>query len=480
MRELLYPEFSLLLVDDEPSYLRSLSLLLERKGGITNILTCEDGRTAMDMLASNQVGVVLLDLTMPHMSGIDLLKVIAEEYPKVAVIVISGLNNVDSAVSALKAGAFDYFVKTTEEDRLIEGVKRTILMQQMQQQNTSLQNRILHDRLDHPELFESFISKNKRINAIFHYIESIASSIQPILITGESGTGKELIAQACHSASQRQGQLINVNVAGLDDDMFADTLFGHLTGAFTGAIKERKGLIDQAANGTLFLDEIGDLSQQSQMKLLRLLQEDEYYPLGADLPKRSRARIIVATHQNLEDRLRDGSFRKDLYYRLCTHRINVLPLRSRKEDIPLLLDYFIGIAAEELNKPIPTYPPELPVLLSNYSYPGNVRELKALIYDAVSQHRSRLLSMDVFRSVIDADLQSPIKIPEKAVSFNPESTLPSLSEMDDYLIEEAMQRSGNNQSLASRMLGISQPALSKRLKKKTEHEIEKNNTGFRE
>ena len=466
MNESLYPEFSVLLVDDEVSYLRSLRLLLERKGDINNILTCDDGRQVMEVLSKNHVGVVLLDITMPHMSGLDLLTKISEDHPEVAVIIISGLNNADAAVFALKAGAFDYFVKTTEEDRLVEGVKRTVLMQQMRRQNSSLSQRILSDKLDQPEIFEEFISKNKNVNAIFHYIESISSSIQPILITGESGTGKELIAKACHATSGRQGNMVTVNVAGLDDDMFADTLFGHEQGAFSGAANERKGLIDQAANGTLFLDEIGDLSKQSQVKLLRLLQEGEYYRLGGDVPKRSRARIIAATHQNLEDRLKDGSFRKDLYYRLCTHRIKLPTLRSRKEDIPLLLDCFIANASEELNKPIPSYPPELPVLLSNYDFPGNVRELKAMIYDAVSRHRSRLLSMEVFRETIDAGLQKPIEIPENAVSFHPDLTLPSLAEMDDYLIVEAMRRANNNQSLAARMLGISQPALSKRLKKK--------------
>ncbi len=398
MSETLYPEFSILLIDDEVSYLRSLRLLLERKGDFNNILTCDDSRQAMSCLANNHVGVVLLDLTMPHVSGIELLTEIGEQYPEVAVIIISGLNSADAAVSALKAGAFDYFVKTTEEDRLVEGVRRTILMQLMRRQNSSLQQRILSDRLDHPEIFESFISKNKSVNAVFHYVESISTSMQPILITGESGTGKELIAKACHGASQRLGPLVNINVAGLDDNTFIDTLFGHQQGAFPGALAERKGLVEQAANGTLFLDEIGDLSQNSQVKLLRLLQEGEYHPLGADVPKRSRARIIAATHQQLEARLQGGSFRKDLYYRLCTHRIKLPPLRARKEDVPLLLDYFIVQAAQELNKSVPSYPPELPFLLSNYTFPGNVRELKSMIYDAVSRHKSRLLSMEVFRS----------------------------------------------------------------------------------
>jgi DNA-binding NtrC family response regulator len=466
-KKILYPAFGILLVDDEASYLRSLSLLLERKGGLNNIHLCDDSRRAMDILANNNIGVVLLDLTMPHISGLELLEKIRNEYPEVSVIIISGLNNVSSAVTCLKQGAFDYYVKTTEEDRLLEGIKRTILMQQMTYENKSLQAKMLDDKLQHPEMFDAIISRSQSINAIFHYIESIATSIQPIMIVGESGTGKELIAKACHEVSARKGPLVTVNVAGLDDDMFSDTLFGHQQGAFTGATKSRKGLIDKAAGGTLFLDEIGDLSMQSQVKLLRLLQEGEYYPLGSDLPKRSHARIVVATHQDMEKHRDNGRFRKDLYYRLCTHMVKIPPLRARKADIPVLLDHFLVIAAAEMNKTLPSYPPELPVLLCNYDFPGNVRELRALVYDAVSRHRSRLLSMDVFKAVLDNSINNvDFTLSPVSVLFNTDLSLPSLSTMDELLIAEAMKRSSNNQSLAARMLGISQPALSKRLNKK--------------
>jgi DNA-binding NtrC family response regulator len=461
-----YPSFGMLLVDDEVSYLRSLSLLLERKGGINHIYCCDDSRRVMELLAENNIGIVLLDLTMPHISGLELLENIRVEYPEISVIIISGLNNVSSAVTCLKLGAFDYYVKTTEEDRLLEGIKRTILMQQISYENRSLKAKILDDKLQRPEIFEPIISRCKSMNAIFHYIESIALSIQPIMIMGESGTGKELIAQACHQASDRQGPLVTVNVAGLDDDMFSDTLFGHQQGAFTGATRNRKGLIEKSAGGTLFLDEIGDLSVQSQVKLLRLLQEGEYYPLGSDVPKRSHARIVVATHQNMERQRDSGQFRKDLYYRLCTHMIKLPALRARKVDIPVLLDYFMQLAADDMSKSVPSYPPELPILLCNYNFPGNVRELRALIYDAVSRHRSRLLSMDVFKAVLDDPVDAiDLSLSPDPVSFNPDLSLPSLSAMDEFLIAEAMKRASNNQSLAARILGISQPALSKRLKK---------------
>ncbi len=460
-----YPSFGVLLVDDEPSYLRSLSILLERRGGINHIYQCEDSREVMQMLASEPIGVVLLDLTMPHLSGQEILVSITEHYPEVAVIVISGLNNVDTAVECLKQGAFDYFVKTSEEERLLEGIKRTIRMQEMKQENTNLGNNLLESELQNPETFSDIITQSSNMQAVFRYIESIAKSTQPILITGESGTGKECLAKACHLSGNKKGKLVTVSAATLDEDTFAHTLFGHKQGAFAGADKSRQGLVEQAANGTLFLDDIGDLSIPNQVKLLRLLQEGEYYPLGSDKPRLLKARIITATHRDLDYMRGEGLFRKDLYYRLCTHHVKIPPLRSRKQDITLLLDYFLEVASKELGKTLPSYPPELPVLLSNYDFPGTVRELRSLVYDAVSRHQSRLLSMEVFRQVITPDKRKNNDV-LSAVTFNPDISLPSLADMVDQLIDEAMRRANNNQSLAARILGISQPALCKRLKKK--------------
>lgn len=462
----LYPNFGVLLIDDEISYLRSLSLLLERKGGINHLHLCNDSRQAMNVLESENIGLILLDLTMPHISGMELLEQIHEAYPAIAVLVISGLNNVSTAVSCIKYGAVDYFVKTTEEDRLLEGVKRTILMQEMRMENKSLKAKLFDDRLEHPKIFEKIISRSKSMDAIFHYIESISASIQPVMIVGESGTGKDLIAEACHQASFRTGPLVKFNVAGLDEQAFSRALFGEEQTALLAAKKSPSSLIDKASGGTLFLDNISQLPLTAQVKLLRLLQQSEYYPLGSDQPKRAFVRIIVSTDDEIESMIQQGQFRRDLYYRLCTHIIQLPPLRSRKDDIPILLDHFIAEAAKELGKKLPTYPEELPVLLRNYNFPGNVCELRSLVYDAVSRHHSRLLSMDVFRKVMVSEVSHKrLVLSNSAVSFDPDVSLPSLNAMDTYLIEEAMRRTDNNQSLAARMLGISQPALSKRMKK---------------
>jgi len=469
----LYPEFGILLVDDEPSFLRSLSVTLARSGGISHVHLCTDAREVMPTLAAKSIGLVLLDLTMPYISGQELLNQITQEHPDIPVVVISGLNQVESAVQCIQQGAFDYFVKTTEESRLVEGIKRAVRMQEMRRENLALSQRILTNSLDNPEIFDPIISRSHQMRAIFQYLESVAPSHQPLLISGESGTGKELLAKAAHKLSRCKGPLVSVNVAGLDDNVFADTLFGHSRGAFTGAERTRAGLIEEATNGTLFLDEIGDLSMSSQVKLLRLLQEGEYYPLGSDRPKRIRARVIVATHQDLQQRLADGKFRRDLYYRLCIHQIHIPALRERKEDIPLLLEHFLELSAKELAKSTPNYPPELVTLLSSHHFSGNIRELRAMIFDAVSQHRSHLLSLSVFHQLLgktdNLQIENSYVDSPFLAQFNEHGPLPTLAQMDSLLVEEALKRTDNNQSMAARLLGISQPALSKRLKKNPLH-----------
>ena len=466
MNEAVCPLFSVLLVDDEAPWLRSLSMTLEGPGAINNIILCGDSRQVMAILDEREVGLVLLDLTMPHLSGEELLRMIAQEHPEIAVIVMSGMNQIETAVSCMKLGAFDYLVKTVEEDRILDSVRRAIRMQELQRENREMRSRFLNDRLEHPEAFADIVTNNKTMRSAFQYIEAVAKSTQPILITGESGVGKELVARAVHTLSRGRGPLVSVNVAGLDDNVFADTLFGHTKGAFTGANEARSGMVEQAAEGTLFLDEIGDLSLLSQVKLLRLLQEGEYYPLGSDMPRQLKARIVVATHQDLAEKRAAGQFRKDLFYRLRAHHVHLPPLRERGDDLPLLLDHFLEEAAQALGKKKPTYPKELLTLLANYSFPGNLRELRSMAYDAVSVHTSRMLSMNTFIRAMEEQGGEPRK--DAAATdhkiFSDWEQLPSLGEVVDQFVAEVMRRSDNNQTIAARVLGISQPALSKRLK----------------
>ncbi len=460
-----YPDFGLLLVDDEPAWLRALALTLERSAGVTNIQTCSDSRQVMSLLESQKIGLVLLDLTMPHLSGEELLARITERFPDLMVIIISGMNQVENAVRCMKLGAFDYFVKTVEEDRLLGGVLRAIRMRELQQENREMSSHLLRGGLRRPEAFNGIVTGDRTMLTIFAYIEAVAKSQQPLLITGESGVGKELVARAAHTLSGCRGPLVSVNVAGLDDTVFADTLFGHLRGAYTGADQLRRGMIEEAADGTLFLDEIGDLSIPSQVKLLRLLQEGEYFPLGSDRPKRIKARIIVATHRDLSAREQSGGFRRDLYFRLRTHHIHIPALRERKGDIPLLLDHFLMQAAQELEKKKPTPPKELSQLLATYDFPGNIRELRGVVYDAVSVHRGRILSMECFLKVAGRPEARPSATVTVAANlFTGLHRLPTFGEAAELLVAEAISRAGGNQTIAARLLGISQPALSKRLK----------------
>ena len=334
---------------------------------------------------------------------------------------------------------------------------------------TSLKHHLLTDQLEHEEAFSPIVTRSKQMRAVFQYVEVIATSNQHVLITGETGVGKELIAKAIHTVSGRKGDFIAVNVAGLDDMMFSDTLFGHRKGAYTGADQTREGLIARASGGTLVLDEIGDLNESSQVKLLRLLQERTSYPLGSDVPRETDVRIVVATNQNIQDLISKGRFRKDLFYRLRAHQVHIPPLRERRDDIPLLLDYFLSEASKSLKKKRPTPTPELVQLLTAYDFPGNVRELRAMVYDAITRHKSGKLSLVSFREFIGKDYIG-------VVSAGPSLTLddtnalsrilghfPTLKKIEQLLIAEALERSNRNQGTAASMLGMTRQALNKRL-----------------
>ena len=476
MNETPTPGIPILLVDDEQITLKSCEIAL-KTDGITNVITCQDSREVMNILGRREIAAVLLDLSMPHVSGETLLPQIVQQYPHVPVIIVTGANDVMTAVRCMREGAFDYMVKPVEKNRLVSGVRRAVEIVELQRENLRLKSRMLSEKLESPEAFREIVTRNRGMLSIFRYVEAISRTNQTVMITGETGVGKELMARAIHTLSRPKTQFLPVNVAGLDENMFADTLFGHRKGAFTGADQERPGLVEKAAGGTLFLDEIGDLCHSSQIKLLRLLQEKEFFPLGSDLAKRSTARIIVATNQNIEEHLASGTLRKDLYYRLRTHHIHIPPLRERKDDLPLLVDYFIEEATATLEKKKPTPPRELFTLLEAYHFPGNVRELRSMIYDAVSKHEARILSLESFSRIIyprSAEGRPPVIIeqPGDAPMVQFPERLPNLKDAARMLVEEAMKRAQGNQSIAAKMLGITQQALSKRLKKQAKEEQE--------
>ncbi|WP_437178149.1 sigma-54-dependent transcriptional regulator [Geomonas oryzisoli] len=438
--------------------------------GWSDVLIESDSRLVLPLLEREEVDVIVLDLRMPNITGIELLPQIVREHPQIKVIVATASNEVETVVNCMKNGAFDYMVKPIDVKRLLTSVKKALEMRSLSNELSALKSYMFSDRLDHPEAFAGIVTRNKAMRAVFQYLEVIAGTRQPVTITGETGTGKELIARAIHDMSGCSGDYVALNVAGLDDNMFSDTLFGHRKGAFTGADQARDGLITRAAGGTLFLDEIGDLNEMSQIKLLRLLQEQEYYPVGSDFVKKSDARIVMATNRDLQEMIKQGKFRNDLYYRLCGHRVHLPPLRERRDDIPLLLDHFLEKAAERLGKKKPTPPPELAVMLTLYPFPGNVREFEAMVSDAVLRHTSGVLSMETFRAVIGNERPAPQGDPAtgKADGESPLCGIfghfPTLDEVEQYMISEAMKMAKGNQGLAGKILGMGRQTLNKRLK----------------
>ncbi|MDD4732466.1 MAG: sigma-54 dependent transcriptional regulator [Desulfovibrio sp.] len=471
----LYPENPILIVDDERAALDSFEMSLF-SSGYSNLVTCDDGRKVMDLLEEQEFSIILLDLIMPHISGAELLKQIKARHPHIPVIIITAVSDVGSVVQCVRNGAVDYILKPVDRDEISNRLRNTLEFTELEQENARLRNGLLDGTLEHPEEFEHIVTQHPRMLSIFKYCEAVARSIKPVLITGETGTGKELIAQAVHRLSGRKGEFVAVNIAAFDDAVFADSLFGHVRGAFTGADKPRMGLVEKANGGTLFLDEIGDLSLLSQVKLLRLLQEQEYFPVGSDIPKKSNVRIVASTLKDLAVLKRESKFREDLYYRLTAHHVVLPPLRERPEDVGPLLDHFLAQEAEELGKPVPTYHPELVNLLRTYRFPGNIREFRAMISDALSRHESRMLSSAAFRAHMNAEEAldeefAADTVPQglEQLQFSADN-LPKLKEtlalVSDLLIDKAMEKAGGNQSAAARILGISQQSLSQKLKKR--------------
>jgi two-component system, NtrC family, response regulator HydG len=458
-------ESTILLVDDDTKLLAMLAGVL-RRAGHPAVKTLSDPGAVIPFLAGEEAALCILDLNMPGLSGLQLFQMIREKHPLLPVIIFTAVNEVEMAISCMKEGACDYLVKPVDNPHLIAAIATALEQRRVNAAITAIDLTPLPDGFPHEEAFIGIVTASDAIRTLFRYVEVIAPTTLPVTITGETGVGKELFARAVHDVSERKGPFVAVNVAGLDDLQFADSLFGHLRGAFTGADKARSGFTATAGGGTLFLDEIGDLRSESQVKLLRLLQENEYYPLGADTPRRCTARIVVATNRNLEKLVGKGAFREDLYYRLCAHRIAIPPLRSRLEDIPRLIESFIAAAARTLGKKRPFYPPELLTLLGGYGFPGNVRELQMMVFEAVARTTSGKLSLDTFKEFIGR--ANGTTSPHSGVSPTDVTSdhFPTMEEAEEQHIARALELSRGNQRIAAAMLGISRQALNNRLRRK--------------
>ena len=368
---------NLLIVDDEEDILRRFEKILKAKGYSPS--TAKSGSEALDYLKSNNYGLIISDLMMPGISGLDLLEVIKREYPNILFIVITGHGSVETAIKAMKMGVYDYLTKPVNMEEFLILVEKAFRYKDIVDENKELKA-----KLDSKYSFNNIIGKNHKMRDIFNLITDVSPSNATVLITGESGTGKELVASAIHYNSHRKDSpFVRVNCAALPENLLESELFGHVKGAFTGAIRDSVGRFESAHKGTIFLDEIGDLVPHLQQKLLRVLQEKEFEPVGSTETKKVDVRVIAATNQDLKSLLSEGKFREDLYYRLAVITINLPPLRERRDDIVPLLKFFLDKYNKEMKKDIKDISPNVLDTLFSYNWPGNVRELENVIERAV-------------------------------------------------------------------------------------------------
>jgi len=460
----------LLIVDDDWDFLELMKARLTG-AGFQQVRIEDDPLKAAALIQTGEAfDIALIDMTMPEMSGLELLDLVKNNSPRTECIMVTAVNDVGVAVRCLRKGAYDYLVKPISEEDLVFSLRRTLEKKRLLE-ILDLEKSNALPVFSHPEAFQAILTRSPAMMRLLKEAELHAGSDVPILITGESGTGKELLARAVHTVSPRSRYpFMPVNMAAVSASLFEAEFFGHTRGAFTGAEKERVGYLKHANHGTLFLDEIGNLPQEMQGKLLRVLQDGEYTPVGSSLSQKVDVRIVAATNEDLESLISERMFRKDLYYRLCGHRLQIPPLRERPEDLPVLLDHFLEKAANSLKKKKPTPPDELSKLLAAYHFPGNIRELESMVYNAVSIHTAGKLSMDAFKSDIFkaqpglADATAgPVDAAGGATVFP--DPLPTIKQVDRMLVDEALRRSGGNQAIAAMMLGITRQALNKRLKK---------------
>jgi len=455
----------ILIVDDEPQFLRSAQLAL-RMAGHAEVDTCAHGTEALEILRRGGHGIVFLDLQLPGKTGLEILEAVSQEQPEMSVCMVTAMSDIPTAVECMRRGAADYLVKPVSDEQYLGSLRRILDTRHLRREAASLKRGLLSESTDLPEAFGQILTASARMLKVFRYVEAIAPSRLPVLVTGETGTGKEAMAKAIHDLSGRKGPFVVLNAAGVDDHLFSDTLFGHMRGAFTGADRERKGLVEEAFGGTLFLDEIGDLRPESQVKLLRLLQEGTFHPLGSDRAKTSDVRVVAATHRDLSQAKREGSFRADLYYRLQPHEVRLPALRERPEDLPVLVRAFVAEACEQFGKSPVQLPTELWTLLSNHGWPGNVRELKGLVFDAVGRSQGTVLSLQPIKERLAQGREERQDLPDRgfAVEIAFPEILPSMKEMEDLLVAEALRRTKGNRSQAADLVGMARQTMVRKAK----------------
>jgi len=448
-----------LLVDDDESLLKAASLAL-RAEGLSDIITCSDARQVLELL-EQPLGVVVLDLSMPYRSGRELLVEIVARHPDLPVLVMTGQDDVATAVACMRDGAEDFLVKPVEPARLWSAVRRALDTRVLRAELGSLQHAMLTAPPGAPAAFAHILTRNREMLGIFRYLETMARTTQPLLLAGETGTGKGLLAEAIHRASGRQGPFIAVSVAGMDDDAFAETMFGR---AMSNGRSAQTGALQAAANGTLFIDEVASLPVASQAALVRLLRDGEFSLVGKFERKRSRARLVAATTSGPDRVSAASQLQAGLKFRF-QREVAIPPLRRRPDDLPLLVTHFIDHAAQRIGRSVPRVPEALYQLLRTYAFPGNVLELKQMCHDALARHeRGNTLGLATFRELaglVPSDRASPPATDADHAQWLTDP-LPTLREMQERLVTEAMRRAGENQGVAAALLGLTRRQLQAR------------------
>ncbi|MCG8634882.1 MAG: sigma-54 dependent transcriptional regulator [Desulfobacterales bacterium] len=452
----------ILIVDDDVTHLLSVKALL-KDSDIPGPALVSDSREVLPLIREHGFIFVLLDLLMPHMDGMALLKEIKQQFPDVECVVLTAIDDTASAVKAMKYGAYDYMVKPFSRDKLIITIHRAL------ERYTLRKGMAVSDRphsfsdLRHPEAFKDMVTRDKTMARVFLRAEVVAPTQYSVIISGESGTGKEMLARALHRASRRaDAPFVAVNMGAFNAALFESEFFGSSKGAYTGASEKKEGFLEAARGGTLFLDEITDLDISRQGVLLRVLQEKEFYRIGSTRKRTVDVRILAATNRDIELEVQKGRFRADLYHRLNMYQISIPRLADRKADISLLAAHFIKAFARENNKPAPGLSTELERHLTAYDFPGNVRELRNIIASAV------LLETGPELSPASLPEPSPVHgvIPEPVPDFpgGPDRDLPPLSEIEKQYICKVLSAVDNNRTRAARILGIGLRTLQRKLK----------------
>jgi two-component system response regulator HydG len=446
------PKGVILIVDDDRNHAEGIADVLEQVGYSADIET--SGRAGLEALRKRQYDLVLTDLVMSDAGGLEILRQAQEINPFVAVIVFTGYGTIETAVEALKRGAVDYLVKPLDIEALRIRVEKALERQELKRVNLDLER-----RLDSKFGFERIIGNSEAVRQVIELSKQVAETDATVLITGENGTGKELIARAIHENSLRKKRsLVPLNCAALSPQLVESELFGHEKGAFTGANFQKKGRFEFANHGTLFLDEVGDIPLETQVKLLRVLEDGEVTRVGSNEPIKVDVRLISATHRDLEQLIREGKFREDLYYRLKVVTIHLPPLRERPQDIPLLVDRFIRDFSQIYRKPITGIRQEVLNILMTYHWPGNVRELKHAIENMVVVSREPVLEVENLPpSIYRAERKGALDYP--ALVGTP------LRDVERELIRSTLAHASGNRSEAAKMLGIGERTLYRKLKK---------------